>query len=71
MSHGRIDRQKLLKEADSAMYNAKQLGSGRYSLHKQGQSASPSNPAGGSASLLHSSASSTNKLGDKQNSMRA
>ncbi|WP_019913105.1 GGDEF domain-containing protein [Paenibacillus sp. HW567] len=37
MSHGRIDRQRLLKEADSAMYNAKQLGQGRYSVHKQEQ----------------------------------
>ncbi|SDN01485.1 GGDEF domain-containing protein [Paenibacillus jilunlii] len=71
MSHGRIDRQKLLNEADSAMYNAKQLGSGRYSLHKQGQSASPSKPAGSSGSLHHSSASSTNRFDDKQNSMRA
>ncbi|KAI7261296.1 hypothetical protein KC345_g9790, partial [Hortaea werneckii] len=35
MSHGKIDRIRLLKEADSAMYNAKQLGSGRYAVHKQ------------------------------------
>ena len=35
MSHGRIDRQRLLKEADTAMYNAKQLGSGRYAVYKQ------------------------------------
>ncbi|WP_025704082.1 GGDEF domain-containing protein [Paenibacillus graminis] len=71
MSHGRIDRQKLLNEADSAMYNAKQLGSGRYSLHKQDQSTRQSKPAGSSGSMLHTSLSSTNRLGDKQNSMRA
>lgn len=35
MSQGRIDRKRLLQEADSAMYNAKQLGSGRYAVHKQ------------------------------------
>ncbi|WNS41160.1 GGDEF domain-containing protein [Paenibacillus sp. MMS20-IR301] len=39
-SQGRIDRKRLLKEADSAMYNAKQLGSGRYALYKQ-ESAPP------------------------------
>lgn len=35
MSCGKIDRKRLLKEADSAMYNAKQLGSGRYAVYKQ------------------------------------
>lgn len=35
VSQGRIDAKRLLKEADSAMYNAKQLGSGRYAVHKQ------------------------------------
>lgn len=34
MSHGKIDRQRLLKEADSAMYSAKQLGRGRYAVYK-------------------------------------
>ncbi|OBZ08998.1 hypothetical protein A8L34_22905 [Bacillus sp. FJAT-27264] len=34
MSHGKVDRYRLLKEADIAMYNAKQLGTGRYSVYK-------------------------------------
>ncbi|ASA19415.1 GGDEF domain-containing protein [Paenibacillus donghaensis] len=34
LSHGKVDRIRLLKEADTAMYNAKQLGSGRYSFYK-------------------------------------
>jgi diguanylate cyclase (GGDEF)-like protein len=38
MSHGKVDRHRLLKEADTAMYSAKQLGTGRYSVYK---------PAGG------------------------
>lgn len=41
MSQGRIDRKRLLQEADSAMYNAKQLGSGRYAVHKQENSLPP------------------------------
>ncbi|MNO16774.1 Cyclic di-GMP phosphodiesterase Gmr [compost metagenome] len=71
MSQGRIDRHKLLKEADSAMYNAKQLGSGRYSLHKQEHNASPGKHTGSSGSLYHSGAPSPDGLGDKRNSMRA
>ncbi|UQZ35143.1 GGDEF domain-containing protein [Paenibacillus sp. PK3_47] len=35
-SQGRLDPARLLKEADSAMYSAKQLGSGRYAVYKQG-----------------------------------
>lgn len=35
ISQGRIDPKQLLQEADSAMYNAKQLGSGRYAVYKQ------------------------------------
>lgn len=35
ISQGRIDSGRLLKEADSAMYSAKQLGRGRYAVHKQ------------------------------------
>jgi diguanylate cyclase (GGDEF)-like protein len=41
MSAGRIDRKRLLKEADSAMYNAKQLGNGRYAVHTQESSLPP------------------------------
>jgi diguanylate cyclase (GGDEF)-like protein len=41
VSHGRLDPARLLKEADSAMYNAKQLGSGRYAVYKQGNAANP------------------------------
>lgn len=35
LSTGKVDRTRLLKEADSAMYSAKQLGTGRYYLYKQ------------------------------------
>lgn len=35
MSHGKVDAIKLLHEADTAMYNAKQLGTGRYSVYKK------------------------------------
>lgn len=35
ISQGRIDPKQLLQEADSAMYSAKQLGSGRYAVYKQ------------------------------------
>ncbi|MNC81829.1 hypothetical protein D3C75_1350880 [compost metagenome] len=41
MSHGKLDPQRLLKEADSAMYNAKQLGKGRYAVYKQGNLIQP------------------------------
>ncbi|MRN51689.1 diguanylate cyclase domain-containing protein [Paenibacillus monticola] len=34
MSHGKVERSRLLKEADTAMYSAKQLGTGRYSVYK-------------------------------------
>ncbi|MFP4976003.1 diguanylate cyclase domain-containing protein [Paenibacillus sp. CN-4] len=37
MSRGKVHPAKLLKEADSAMYNAKQLGTGRYSVYHPGQ----------------------------------
>ncbi|OKP82088.1 hypothetical protein A3844_24875 [Paenibacillus helianthi] len=70
MSHGKIDRQKLLKEADSAMYNAKQLGSGRYSVYKE-ENTNPAKPAGQSVSLLHSGVTSPNGLDHKRSSMRA
>ncbi|NQX47328.1 GGDEF domain-containing protein [Paenibacillus tritici] len=35
MSQGRLNPKRLLQEADTAMYNAKQLGSGRYAVYKQ------------------------------------
>lgn len=70
MSHGRINRQKLLKEADSAMYNAKQLGSGRYSVYKE-ETTPPAKPAVSPVSLLHSGAASPGRLGKKGSSMRA
>lgn len=34
ISTGKVDRARLLKEADSAMYSAKQLGTGRYYVYK-------------------------------------
>ncbi|MBT2291003.1 GGDEF domain-containing protein [Paenibacillus albidus] len=34
LSYGKTERGRLLKEADTAMYNAKQLGTGRYSVYK-------------------------------------
>ena len=34
MSHGKVEHSRLLKEADTAMYKAKQLGTGRYSVYK-------------------------------------
>lgn len=34
MSHGKVERSRLLKEADTAMYSAKQLGTGRYTVYK-------------------------------------
>ncbi|MFC3748957.1 diguanylate cyclase domain-containing protein [Paenibacillus sp. GCM10012306] len=34
MSHGKVNHYRLLREADIAMYNAKQLGTGRYSVYK-------------------------------------
>lgn len=34
VNYGKADRYRLLKEADTAMYNAKQLGTGRYSVYK-------------------------------------
>lgn len=35
LSHGKVDHFRLLHEADTAMYNAKQLGTGRYSVYKK------------------------------------
>ncbi|WP_238652401.1 GGDEF domain-containing protein [Paenibacillus piscarius] len=35
ISQGRIDPKRLIQEADSAMYTAKQLGSGRYAVYKE------------------------------------
>lgn len=35
LSHGKVDHFRLLHEADTAMYNAKQLGTGRYSIYKK------------------------------------
>jgi diguanylate cyclase (GGDEF)-like protein len=34
ISHGKVDHFRLLNEADTAMYAAKQLGTGRYSVYK-------------------------------------
>ncbi len=41
LSHGKVDRVRLLKEADSAMYSAKQLGKGRYAVYRQGGQTQP------------------------------
>ncbi|MBW4081488.1 GGDEF domain-containing protein [Paenibacillus sp. S150] len=71
MSHGRIDRHRLLKEADSAMYSAKQLGSGRYSVHKQERNTGLAKPAGSAGSLIKRGSSSPDEPGTKQKSMRA
>ncbi|WP_340021665.1 GGDEF domain-containing protein [Paenibacillus sp. FSL K6-1096] len=35
ISQGRVDPKRLIQEADSAMYTAKQLGSGRYAVYKE------------------------------------
>ncbi|WP_379154784.1 diguanylate cyclase domain-containing protein [Paenibacillus sp. sgz5001063] len=70
MSHGRINRQRLLKEADSAMYNAKQLGSGRYSVYKEEKS-SPVKPAANPVSLINGGTARPSGLGNKGSSMRA
>jgi diguanylate cyclase (GGDEF)-like protein len=34
LSHGKVDHLRLLNEADTAMYTAKELGTGRYSVYK-------------------------------------
>ncbi|WP_151733081.1 GGDEF domain-containing protein [Paenibacillus tengchongensis] len=41
LSQGKVDRARLLKEADSAMYSAKQLGKGRYAVYRQGNPVQP------------------------------